>query len=183
MVEFSSTWSPDGKSYLYLRQQGGETDLMTVRTNGNASPAVLKTNVFPFFLPSWSPTGEWIVFADDQGKELTSPDGKIAKPLGKVEAESLAFSRDGKRLYGVSSFETHPVLFSFDLQTLKKTVIKELSDEWAPDDDLFPSIRFTLAPDGQSLVYAVSNTRDDLWMLQGFQPPGWRNRMSYLLRR
>jgi eukaryotic-like serine/threonine-protein kinase len=183
MVEYSSTWSPDGKSYLYLRQQGGETDLMTVRTNGNASPAVLKTNVFPFFLPSWSPTGEWIVFADDQGKELTSPDGKIVKPLGKVEAESLAFSRDGKRLYGVSSFETHPVLFSFDLQTLKKTVIKELSDEWAPDDDLFPSIRFTLAPDGQSLVYAVSNTRDDLWMLQGFQPPGWRNRMSYLLRR
>jgi serine/threonine protein kinase len=182
-VEYSSTWSPDGKSYLYIQQQNGETDLMTVRTNGNASPAVLKRNVYELFLPSWSPTGEWIAFEDDQGKELISPDGKVVKHLGKVEAGSLAFSRDGKRLYGLGTGQIHPVLFSLDPQTLKKTVIKELSDEWTPDDDLLPSIRFSLAPDGKSLVYAVSNTQDDLWMLQGFHRPGSLDRMRYLMIR
>jgi len=103
--------------------------------------------------------------------------------LGKVEAGSLAFSRDGKRLYGLGTGQIHPVLFSLDPQTLKKTVIKELSDEWTPDDDLLPSIRFSLAPDGKSLVYAVSNTQDDLWMLQGFHRPGSLDRMRYLLIR
>ena len=148
---------------------------MTVRTSGNASPALLRRDISVSFLPVWSPMGDRILFKDDRGIKLTSLDGKTVKLLGTFNAPSLAFSKNGKLLYGIDDESNHPVLFSFDPQKLKKTVIKQLSDEWEPDDDLLPSVRFTLDPDGKSLLYATSETQNDLWLLEGFHAPGWHH--------
>ena len=51
----------------------------------------------------------------------------------------------------------------------------------APLSNLNPSLHFSLAPDGSSLVYSTGLFRTSLWMLEGFDPPeslasrlGWR---------
>jgi Tol biopolymer transport system component len=177
-AENASNWSPDGKEYVYLQSHDDKADLMTVRTSGNASPVVLRRNVLWYFLPEWSPTGEWITFRDDEGVELISPNGKNLKSLGKLQTSYMAFSKDGKKLYGIKFEEGKSLLFSVDPTTLKTKVIKEIAKEWVPNDDLWPSIRFSLAPDGKSLVYAVSKNQEDLWMLQGYRQPGWFGRFS-----
>jgi hypothetical protein len=58
-----------------------------------------------------------------------------------------------------------------------------MGEEWEPDDDLLPGIRLSLAPDGKSLVYAVSKTQENIWMLQGYRQPGWRERIRDLINK
>jgi serine/threonine protein kinase/WD40 repeat protein len=177
-VEFSSGWSPDGKRYMYLQAMHGDLDLMLVRTNGNATPVQLKRVAQLPFLSAWSPTGEWITYEDENGWGLISPDGKNEKPIGKLNTWYLEFSKDGKTLYGIDRAGGHAALFRLDIASGKKTVIKELGKEWMPSDDLYPSIRFSLSPDGKNIVYAVSRTRNDLWMLQGYRQPGLWNQIK-----
>jgi len=37
-----------------------------------------------------------------------------------------------------------------------------------PRSNLNPGMRFSLAPDGKSMVYAVGNFKNNIWMLEGF---------------
>jgi eukaryotic-like serine/threonine-protein kinase len=181
--EYGSNWSPDGKDFAYLQTHADKADLMTVKTSGNASPEVLRGNIDWYFLPDWSPTGEWITFHDDEGAELISPNGKNLRSLGKLQTLYLAFSKDGKKLYGIKFDQGTISLFSVDPNTVKTKVIKVLGQEWAPNDDLLPAVRFSFAPDGKTFVYAISKTQDDLWMLQGYRQPGWFSRFSGALVR
>jgi hypothetical protein len=152
--------------------------LATVKTSGNATPSVLKGNVSSFFLPDWSPTGEWITYHDDRDWELISPDASTVKSLGDIRTYYLAFSKDGKKLYGIGPEEDKAPLFEVDLATLKTKAIKELGAGWEPDEDLLPAIRLSLAPDGKSLAYAVSKTQENIWMLQGYRQPGLLERIG-----
>ena len=115
-------------------------------------------------LPDWSPAGDWITLRDNKGWSLISPDGKTTKFLGKIATSHLAFSKDGKLLYGIRLGETaadrernnlfslDPVtLFSLDPVTLRQTVIKELDKDLRPFTDFRPGIRFSLGPDGKSI--------------------------------
>lgn len=62
--------------------------------------------------------------------------------------------------------------------TLKQKVIKELGKDFKPE--LFSDLgfRFSLAPDGKSLVYSTAKYRYDLWMPQGYRQPGWWGQIS-----
>ena len=178
IAEFASNWSPDGKEYVYLQVTNGKVNLATVKTSGNATPTVLKRDVNTLFLPDWSPTGEWITYHDDRDWELISPDASTVKSLGDIQTYYLAFSKDGKKLYGIGPDEDKAPLIEVDLATLKTKVIKELGVGWEPDDDLLPAIRLSLAPDGKSFVYAVSKTQENIWMLQGYRQPGLLERIG-----
>jgi Tol biopolymer transport system component len=175
--EFGGSWSPDGSRFVYLHYSGGKELLTIVKTSGGAAPVVLKDLGNDFYLPEWSPAGEWITYCDDKGWSLISPDGKNSKFLGKIETPYLAFSKDGKRLYGIQTGENEAdrdraTLFSLDLATLKQRVVKELSKDLLPARIVSPDIRFSLAPDGKSFVYSTSRHRTDLWMLQVSRQPG-----------
>jgi hypothetical protein len=59
----------------------------------------------------------------------------------KIPAEYLAFSTDGKTLYGIETGETEAdrdqvTLFSLDPATLKQKVIKKLGGDFAPSTSL-----------------------------------------------
>lgn len=160
---------------------------MIVKTSGGATPLTLQENT-ETDLPDWSPVGDAITFEDKKGWHLISPDGKTTKFLGKIETSYLAFSRDGKLLYGIQTGDTEAdkdraTLFSLDPITLKQKVIKELGKDDIPRENFGPSIRFSIAPDGKSFVYSTAKYRNDLWMLQGYQQPGWLDRIGDLLKK
>ena len=112
------------------------------------------------------------------GWNLISVDGKIVRPLCKISAEHLAFSRDGKQLYGVRDEHGRVTLFSLDPTTRKVKDLHELSPELAPSSDYSPGIRFSLAPDGKRIAYSVNNqVSSTLWLLEGFQQPGLLRRL------
>ena len=171
------------------------TPFEKVKTSGDTAPVEVgliksPSNLFFFseWVPDWSPTGEWITWRDkEEGWSLISPDGKTTKLLGKIATSHLAFSKDGKLLYGVQIGETaadrdRTTLFSLDPVTLKQNVIKELDKDLRPSSGFWPSIRLSLAPDGRSVVYSTAKERSDLWMLQGYRQPGWSSRFSGVLK-
>lgn len=180
--EFGGTFSPDGNQFVFVRTDSDATRLMLVKTSGNATPAVLKEHIRGSYLPDWSPSGEWITYRDKNGWWLISPDGKTSKSLGKIETPYLVFSKDSKLLYGIQTgdAEDNPqraTLFSLDAVTLKQKVIRELGKDLAPSSP-DTRIRFGMASDGKSFVYATAYYREDLWMLTGYRQPGWRARIS-----
>jgi Tol biopolymer transport system component/predicted Ser/Thr protein kinase len=180
-AEYGGAWSPDGSRFAYLQVQDGKDSLMMARISGAATPVALVKDVLEY-LPDWSPDGLWITYRNDKGWNQISPDGKTAKFLGKIETPYLAYSKDGKLLYGIDTGETEAdrdraTLFSLDVATLKTKIIKELGKDLRPASNLEPGIRFSLAPDGKSLVYATAQFGDDLWMLQGYRQPGLWNRI------
>ena len=184
--EFGSVWSPDGARFAYLQFGSREPSLAVVKTSGSAAPVVLKKDV-QRYLPDWSPAGDWITYRDEKGWNLISPDGKTTRFLGKIETDYLAFSKDGKLLYGIQTGETEAdqdraTLFSLDPVTLKQKVIKELGKDLKPNSNFRESTRFSLAPDGKSFVYSTEKSRLDLWMLQGYRQPGWLSGFSGLLK-
>jgi eukaryotic-like serine/threonine-protein kinase len=186
-MEYGGSWSPDGSRFVYLQAKAGKAFLMMVKTNGGATPFILK-EIGPVVhwgmgLPDWSLTGEWITYRDDRGWNLISPDGKTAKFLGKIETDYLAFSRDGKLLYGIQTGETEAgqdraTLFSLDSVTLRRKDIKELGKDFRPVSNFDPGIRFSLSLDGKSFVYTTMQYRNDLWMLQGYRQPGLWNQVK-----
>jgi TolB protein len=184
--EFGSVWSPDGTRFAYLQFESGKPSLAVVKTSGSASPVELKNDV-QRYLPDWSPDGDWITYRDEKGWNLISPDSKTIKFLGKIETDYLAFSKDGKLLYGIQTGETEAdqdraTLFSLDPVTLKQKVIKELGKDLRNGSNLRQSTRFSLTPDGKSFVYSTEKFRSDLWMLQGYRQPGWWSSLTGMLK-
>lgn len=183
-AEEDGSWSPDGSRFVYLQERAGKISLMLVKTSGGATPVTLRENS-ERNLPDWSPVGDQITFHDEKGWHLISPDGKTTKFLGKIETDYMAFSRDGKLLYGIQTGETEAdkdraTLFALDPITLKQKVIKELGRDDIPRENFGPSIRFSMAPDGKSFVYTTAKYRSDLWMLQGYKTarlvgPAWQS--------
>ena len=180
-AEFPGSWSPDGAWFVYSAVVDGNVNLMKVKTSGEAAPVTIKTNLSDGSrqsrsVPDWSPAGNWIVF----GSLLISPDGKTERPLGSHGSLHYAFSKDGKLVYGMAPENGRHTLFSIDVATgAKRTIAQGIS--YAPLSNLTPSMRFSLAPDGKSLLYGTGVITNSLWILEGFNPPdsllarlGWR---------
>jgi hypothetical protein len=133
---------------------------MVAKTSGQATPVELRPGVISG-ISDWSPTGEWITFRDSSGWNLISPDGKSTRALGRINTPQLAFSRDGQTLYGIREEGEHQYLFSLTLDGRMKT-IGDVGAEFAPRSYLTLDIRFSVAPDGKSVLYPTYSTKTSL---------------------
>jgi eukaryotic-like serine/threonine-protein kinase len=172
-VEMVSSWSPDGGRMAYSRVKNGIRSVMICRTSGQATPVeLIPLNAGTTQgLPDWSPTGEWITFQDASGWHIISPDGKSTRSLGMIDTQHLVFSKDGKSLYGIRPEGAHQYLFSLDVSSNRMKTIGDVGSDFAPGTFLNNSLRFSLAPDGQSILYSSVSNRNSLWMLEGFDAP------------
>jgi len=175
--EYAGTWSPDGRRFVELVFPGSNASLAIIKVGSRDKPVILRDDVYES-LPDWSPTGEWLTFQDKSGWNLISADGKTVKALGEIATGYLAFSKDGKLLYGIREEHDKTTLFSLDIGTLKVTDIHELGRDLAPTSDFFPSIRFSLTPDGKSITYTTGVNKSNLWILEGFRQPGLLSRLG-----
>jgi Tol biopolymer transport system component len=162
-AEDSGTWSPDGAWFVYLVFRSGRLDLMKVKTTGQATPVLLKSDVHTE-LPLWSPAGDVILC----GNELLTTDGVFIRNLGDHHTRTYAFSHDGKLLYGLRGEGAQELLFSVDVATGTEKVIGDVGRDFAPQCGFSPGIRFSLAPDGKSFVYAAGVIKPNLWLMEGW---------------
>jgi serine/threonine protein kinase len=165
-LELPGSWSPDGNWFVYLGERNGKTHLLKIKTSGQATPEVLKSDVISD-VPSWSPDGKWIAY----GHDLISPDGRSTKPLGDHGSPHYAFSANSALVYGLREERDREVLFSVAIATGQEKVIGDVG-KFRYGSPLGPAYRFSLAPDGKSLVYGTGQFQENLVMLEGFAPRG-----------
>jgi hypothetical protein len=140
--------------------------LMMAKTSGQATP--VKISAGTGALPEWSPTGGWIAVKDPAGWHLVSADGGQNRFLGQISSSYLTFSRDGQTLYGVRSEDDRQLLFSIPAGGGPKKTIGEIPRELAPRMLFNIGMRYSVSPDGKSLLYSTVSTKTSLWMLEGF---------------
>ncbi len=173
--ETAGSYSPDGDWFAYFVQQDGVNILKKVRTTGQATPlTVLAGQADPgglFWLPAWSPDGEWIL-VPDRGI-LVKADGSETRSLGlDPRTQSCwVFAPKAPQLYCIEPPQSdgrYPLVArDFEGGLMGRTVAL-LTDELIPRTTLLPpGLRLSPAPDGSSLAYSVSASRTDLWLMEG----------------
>jgi Tol biopolymer transport system component len=184
VIERAGSWSPDGSRIVYWQFRNGSVSIMVVRTTGEATPVVLREKAgIP--LPEWSPDGQWIKFIDARtpgaGWTLSSPDGKTLRSYGEPNTIEMTFSADSKRLYGIRVEPDRRTLFSLDIATKEVRTIGEISKDFVPSSYNNPGVRLSLSPDGKSILYPVARRTFSLWMMEGFDRPGWVDQLREMM--
>ena len=165
----AGSWSPDGNWFVYIHWEGGRSSLNKVKTTGQAEPEILKAGVKPVgdWLPVWSPSGDWILYADG-GVKLISPDGKTTRHLSSTTAIAYAFSADGQTIYGIRPVAAERLeLFSVSVAGGTEKTIGSFGREHHPRTLGGPATRLSLAPDGTSLTFSTRRSTSNLWLIEG----------------
>jgi DNA-binding winged helix-turn-helix (wHTH) protein len=169
-VALAPSWSPDSQWLVYLELVGSTFRLMKVRSLEEQTPvelAVSFQSLVPAqpFLPEWSPAGDWVAYADENGLlALISPDGRRRKALGG--SGPVAWSADGRSLYQVRYRER--AVFKVDAASGSARIVRDLGP-LLPHAAHEPGRRVSLTPDGKSLVYSVLRSREEIWLREGIR--------------
>ncbi len=166
-LEDAPTWSPDGNWIAFGHVSGPDFQLAKVRPGSGERPIDLG-RAGGNAVPAWSPTGEWIAMHGPSGKlMLFSPEGKPPREL-PGDAGPCAWSRDGKTLYQVRG--DRPALFAIDIASGAEKKLRDLED-LTPYSSINPGWMASLTADAKSIVYSVNRPRNEIWILDGIQPP------------
>ena len=145
---------------------------MRVKTSGQSTPVLVREDVDPV-LPSWSPDGNWITAKINRKWNLVSSDGMQLRSLGDLDADHLAFSTDGSRLYSIhkDGGKDRQVLVYIPAAGGKETLVGEIAKDFRPVSPLNPGFRLSVCPDGASALFTVGKYRANIWLFEGFKPP------------
>jgi Tol biopolymer transport system component len=143
------SWSPDGMQLAVMRDSceaapdyeecyvaldfDNPVDLYTVGVDGSDSRRLTSAPGYDGD-PAWSPDGEWIAFADDDGLSLMRPDGSDRKQLARGDLSKPAWSPDGKTIAVEDSFAEVVLIDvdSGDRTNLTRRQGPDFAPAWSP---------------------------------------------------
>ena len=168
--QHSPAWSPDGNWIAYSRYRNEKWEIAKAPSGGGAQPVRLADGGGDTSSRvKWSPAGEWIGYQSPNGavQLVHSQSGDTRTLHGP--AASYEFSKDGRSVYVIRRLPDRHwelALLSCPDGALKTTVRLSLS----PDTEI-PMM--SLHPDGKRLAVSLLTLKRDIWLLEGFEPPGW----------
>src|SRR5262249_18357853 len=147
-------WSPDG-NWIAYRANIGDGRVIEKVPSGGGRPVTLAKVVTTTSLV-WSPTGEWLCYADAQGLQLVAADGGRHRKLVHQPSNAFGFSRDGKKLYFVLAAGSKSALWSTNIASGQMRIERAL-------DSAAAGIRgFSLHPDGKRFATSVAVSHEDI---------------------
>jgi serine/threonine protein kinase len=170
------SWSPDGEWIAMRMAMKDKNVLAKVKVGTSSQPIVLSQNAMSYRPPQWSPQGDSISYAGEEGVYVVSPNGGDSHLVCRItqQQELLAaygWSKDGLSIYmlGLQYMRLQEpgnwILSWVDIKTGKRKVISD----FGPYSSDFYWIRgFSLAPDGKSFATSIDHAKADIWILEGF---------------
>ena len=151
----SPVFSPDGKSFIYKALQGKRWLWIT---SNNSELKVDKDDTINFV--RYSPNNIEIAYVTAKDKKLTMVfNGIISKGYDDINYNSIAFSKDGKKIYYTASLNN------------KKMIVAD-NKEGLPFDDVgFP----VLSTDDKRLAYRAINGKNSYAVVDGKISPPFEN--------
>lgn len=162
----SPSWSPDGNWITYTRALP-KSQLMKAPVGGGG-PVVLATEESRFG-PSpavWSPAGDKILWGAGRALSFYSPDGALLKKLAPgVPHSGMAFSPDGKKLYGYY-MDRKDGKWIVDEIDPESGATRQIGSIQLDRTELLRGMK--LHPDGKRFLASVEKNNPDIVMLEGF---------------
>ncbi|HXS95808.1 MAG TPA: protein kinase [Candidatus Limnocylindrales bacterium] len=166
----SPTWSPDGAGVAGLMHKDHPWMPAVVGLGADMTPHMVPDGPVCLTPPDWSPTGEWIACEAQDGVALFTPEGKT-RALPKLGATVIAFSRDGKIIYGVCRDRGHELLKSMDVASGAVRQIADYGTQLTISGGARYQTRLSMSPDGKSLATSAVASKSDLWIVDGLPLP------------
>ena len=166
-IKVQMAWSPDGQwlAYRTEAETGLPIAIRKVRVGSDAEPVELaKGTNCP---PRWSPDGKRILCAGPDDIRLIPADGGAV--LWRVDGFTApaAWSRDGSAIYATRA-NTNEIV-RLDTGTRRATPVTSLRRESLRH--MLVISRFSLSPDGKTLLGNAETRETNIWIAEGIEPP------------
>jgi serine/threonine protein kinase len=170
------TWSPDGNSIAGLMHRERPWQPAIVGVGADMQPHPIPGAPTCLMPLEWSPTGEWLACEARDAIHLFSPDGTQHRNLPRLRTIAIAFSRDGKTLYAAGRDDARTFVKAIDIATGAVRDIAQHATALTVSGGATYQARLSISPDGRSLVTSAVESRQDLWLLEGYPlpRPWWR---------
>ncbi len=152
------TYSPDGRSFAFIRSHGSNTQEIYVAAGGSAPKAVTGKDVY-FTGLAWTPDSGEIVYATGRGFQRLRVDkpGAAPKTVAAIAgANGLVLSRSGRLVYSVSSADLNLYLLELDRPGAQARMIASSTRR-----ESHPQI----SPDGSRIALSSNRSgEEEIWI-------------------
>lgn len=171
-------WSPDGTQIAFVAKGSAKTKGVFVMDEDGSNPTRVTPTRYASFAPSWSPSGQRLVFTAARGSDheiqTISVDGSGLKKLtdNTVNDDDPAWSPDGTYIAFMREHDVFRMRAGGGNVTnlTKSQGMKELDPTWSPDgkkivfiSDLGDNEVCTMNADGSGIVAITSNNAAERW--------------------
>ncbi len=172
LAQRGPAWSPDGNWIAYFSVRDGKYALLKAAADGSGAPVLLRRDAGRY--PAWSPTGDLIATVGASGVNLVSADGAAMREAGDGVWYRLAWSRDGKTIYGIRrSPQRHLELATLNPRDGTEAARVELGN--APAAFAYgaaagadPVRGASISADGKMFLTSTLDVKSSLWLLSGY---------------
>jgi TolB protein len=178
------SWSPDGQEILFSHQKGGQLEdkefcfwgfCFTIGAKphwrlGIVQPADGTFHEPPSpqisLAPTWSPTGDQVVFDGEQGLVIQTLDGEVSYALTNDARDTgPAWSPDGKKVAFVRRQHDHLEVYVVDADGRNLTRLTTTPER--PDGTPGNSAGVAWSPDGRSIAFYTDRTgKWEIWVMK-----------------